>query len=367
MRHSKGLRRQVLLVAFILFCTRVLADQVEIQWERQDGASAYDLEIQSGNEVVFQQRFQAKTSSWSGSLPFGVYRYRIRALNQDGDTGPWGEAVPFLATPNTPQPLFPPNKTTVIYKVGGLVTLRWSNVQGIGQFLLLLKGASTPEIKKIVTGNEVELPGLRPDNYSWTVTPILKIRQKKEEEAQFQIVEAKASEPAKFWLKTVKNSADPVSDLPSREVSLNLLGGFEGGTNYAFPMFAVKFALENGFALGGRYAYGRSSQVGTSVRYQSVRLNLSYYFSGKNFSDFFAQVGAGTDFISASSTTAEQSSRLSKAVDLSIGWQWKPRSSGFNFGLSLGGQYTTQPDITIIDVKFSGLLPLATLFAGYSF
>lgn len=370
MRHSKDQGHRAFFFLLLFYFLRVPiahADQVEIQWEHQEGANEYDLEIETGHKVVFQQRFPSKTTSWSGALPFGSYLYRIRAINQDGVTGPWSEPIPFLATPNTPQPLYPPDKTTVIYKPDVAVTLKWSKVSGISQFLLLLNGASSAEIRKIVTGNEVEIPSLRPDDYTWTVTPILRIRVKTGQQAQSQIVEAKASEPANFRLRVVKDSLNPLSELPIRKISLNFSAGIEAGTSYVFPMFAMKAALEKGFALGLRYAYGRSSVGAASLRYQSLRLNASYYFSEKHFSGIFAQLGAGADFFSAATATAEEGGRLSKAVDLALGWQWKPSSSGLNLAISLGGQYATRPDINIVDVQFSGLLPLATLLLGYAF
>ncbi len=140
--------------------------------------------MKSEKEVIFVKRFPAKETSWRGALPFGKYTYRLRAIDEDGESGRWSAPIPFFVTPPPPRLLVPPDKSTVLNRSRSPIQLKWSETEGVEKYLLILTRKAPPvEVKKVIDGNEFSLPPLKAAEYSWQVKPILEDAKKEPEPA----------------------------------------------------------------------------------------------------------------------------------------------------------------------------------------
>ncbi|MBY0370855.1 hypothetical protein K2X33_09230 [bacterium] len=91
------------------------AQQASLEWNPIEGAVAYEIEVTRNGNSVIRKRLEAGKTQWAGNLPYGIYSFRLRAIDWAGQEGEWSEAQPLLASPPAPVLTNPVDKTLFPY------------------------------------------------------------------------------------------------------------------------------------------------------------------------------------------------------------------------------------------------------------
>jgi len=194
---------KLILMLLSLEMMHARADELTIEWDRDPQAAQYELQVQRGEEVVFNKRFEGKTSSWKGDLPFGSYAYKLRSFDTRGRASAWSDPTPFFVTPPPPSLLIPPNASKVLSRSKLGVAFKWSDVRGVKKYVLTVFGAAQP-IRLVVEGTQATVPQLSPGDYSWQVAPIFTTAGKGESS---EVADVKTSALFKFQVEMVQGGS----------------------------------------------------------------------------------------------------------------------------------------------------------------
>jgi hypothetical protein len=352
-------RPVILFAAFFLLPHGLRADRVDIHWHAMEGASQYELQIRNESGIVLDRLFPQSVNSWNGSFPSGTYSYRLRALDSEGNIGPWGTATAFLVTPTPPKLLLPANQARILCRPGSEIRLKWGKTEEVTRYLVDVRSAeisSAIRVHKVVTGVEINLGALPPGSYFWQVKPVLN-DARSGEDASFQVVDAKASER---WQFTVDHHRLGVfGEYPSFGVSV----GAQAGTAYYFPQFEAQIFTWSETALGFSYGYAKSNNGSASLMMNEILFTLKKYFGRKQFLPF-GEIGLGADLFSATAATSQTHAALTGK--LAAGVQWRS-TAGVTIDLALGARYGTTSGITLFPVRMEGFLPAFSASVGYLF
>lgn len=115
---------------FLLFALTLgvcaLGQQAHLEWEALSGAVSYEIEILRPGQATLQQRIDGGKSEWSGNLPYGIYSFRLRAIDWAGQKSEWSTAQQFIASPPAPEPLGPASQARfAIESLTAGVLLQW--------------------------------------------------------------------------------------------------------------------------------------------------------------------------------------------------------------------------------------------------
>ncbi len=156
-------------------------------------------------------------------------------------------------------------------------------------------------------------------------------------------------------------------DNPKLDIALGPVAGW----NYLFPLVpAVQFAVTRTFSLGVDFRYAKSTNLGVSSEAMGLMVNLNYFHTHYAFRGLIFNAGVGLYNINLSyndgtTTTTEKISPL--AFQATVGWRGKPHwGLGIDIGLAGGLQYVTKAPAGVFINEFSGVLPLISLYLGYS-
>ncbi|MCB0351157.1 MAG: hypothetical protein KDD38_08235 [Bdellovibrionales bacterium] len=159
-----------------------LKRQINLELEEVEGASSYEIELQSKN-LKKPQTFKMTTPAWKAAIRPAEYQLRMRSYDSRGVPGPWSESIPFLVKLPGPD-LHSPQMNAQIktdeektYKV----TLKWQEVPGTKKYRVdIISTVSGNKTSETFSDNSGEVKLSVADQYTWTVTPISKSNEEGE-------------------------------------------------------------------------------------------------------------------------------------------------------------------------------------------
>ncbi|OFZ22154.1 MAG: hypothetical protein A2X94_08865 [Bdellovibrionales bacterium GWB1_55_8] len=166
-------------ISFLLLLTGTglppaLAKDVSIEWQEIPGASEYEFEIQA-TRASKAKEYRLDSPKWNGDLPYGVYSYRIRALDRRKRAGIWSDPQPVAVMPPAPTPQKPEDGTRLkLYHPKATTTLSWMPVKGAKEYQIEVFRAGKPHLDQMVKTSSVDLGALPPGSYTWKVRAVLK-------------------------------------------------------------------------------------------------------------------------------------------------------------------------------------------------
>lgn len=189
----------LLLLLLGLISTPSFAKDVTLEWDPIDDAVRYGLEIESHSGEQKKRMMNPKKNKWEGDLPFGVYTYRVHAVDRVDRPGEWSDARPLVVLPNAPRPLFPEDGADVsIFEKSEAKIFKWENVPEAQEYKIVIMKDGAPLFTRTVTGNEAEFRDLGPGEYSWSVQPIIKAPGRAPASLSGREWAGQASKPASF-------------------------------------------------------------------------------------------------------------------------------------------------------------------------
>ena len=139
------------------------------------------------------------------------------------------------------------------------------------------------------------------------------------------------------------------------------------GTNYFYPVVpSIQMAMGRGFSLGIDLRWTQFAKLGVASHALGVMANVNYYYNRNTFRGLFFSAGVGLYSLELKNA-AKTESQMPIAVQGLMGWRLKPRwAYGVDIGLAGGVQYITKKSGGLTN-DFGGLMPVATLYLGYTF
>ncbi len=158
--------------------------------------------------------------------------------------------------------------------------------------------------------------------------------------------------------------ADTYNNLPKQTLSLAL--GITAGFNYYYPDLHVQLALGRDVSIGLQPMFASYSNSSSGVTAFGSYLTATYYYTHAAFRGFMFEGGAGLFHINANTSTAS-SSQTAFGGKLTTGWRghalW---DLGLDIGVEAGFQYVSS-STNVVNLSFSGFLPLISAYVAYSF
>lgn len=149
------------------------AKEVDIEWERVELASKYQIQIMRDGSKVIQQELAGER--WGGDLKPGNYEYRIRTMDRLGRWGEWSAPLELIVLPDAPV-THPATPAGFHGKVGS-AELSWDKVPGVDGYRVRLFGmeGGNPIETRAVDDTHAKLLNLGPGHYRWQVSGIVKV------------------------------------------------------------------------------------------------------------------------------------------------------------------------------------------------
>ena len=145
--------------------------------------------------------------------------------------------------------------------------------------------------------------------------------------------------------------------------------GVVAGLNYLFvPVPQFQVALGRSFSLGIEPLYASFDLNNAAIRAYGGFINLSYYYTHFAFRGLLFNVGGGMYNIEVTRTTGTQK-QSPIAMNATVQWRGKAHwGLGVDIGVGAGLQAVFADDVLNgVATEFNGVLPLFTLYLGYSF
>ena len=163
------MRRLGLLLLFAT--TSVHAKEVSIRWVPLRKAVRYELRIEHEGEV--EREVKVQTTHWKGEVEYGLYVYRVRAIDRVGRPGKWSSVKPLAAMPEAPELISPSEEKLVRYDPRAQISYRWKAVKGVHRYFVeVLRGRAVVASAE-ADGTSATLEGLPSGNYRWRVAPVM--------------------------------------------------------------------------------------------------------------------------------------------------------------------------------------------------
>jgi len=193
------------LLVLSLIATPAFAKDVTLQWDPIDDAVRYGLEIESHSGAQKKRMMNPKKNKWEGDLPFGVYTYRVHAVDRVDRPGEWSDPRPLIVLPNAPRPLFPEDGAdlAILEKTEAKI-FKWESVPEAQDYKLVVMKDGAPVLTRTVTGTEANLSELGLGEYTWTVQPIIKAPDRAPASLSGREWPGQASKPASFEIEYKK-------------------------------------------------------------------------------------------------------------------------------------------------------------------
>jgi hypothetical protein len=161
----------ILFFLFALSAKIALAKQVNLEWDKVDGAVRYELLIEKDGKPAVQT-FTPK-AEWNGDLGFGVYVYQIRGADKSGRSGEWSQMNPLVVMSDAPKKLAPISKQKLKLMQNQALHLEWEPIEGVHEYYLEIFQAKKLVLGSTVDTNEFRTAQLPEGIYSWRVTGVL--------------------------------------------------------------------------------------------------------------------------------------------------------------------------------------------------
>ncbi len=171
--------RFLLAVLFVLIgASSAFAKNAKLEWTEIVGAEGYEIEFVPEKGV--KQTHRAKSASWKGDLPEGLYRYRIRGADRFKRPGTWSDALTLLLMP-APVDLDSPSSGTQLAYFGGSpqIILKWKPRDGVHVYRVRVwQGAQLVRDQKVAS-TSLALDGMKDGAFRWQVTGWFEARPKR--------------------------------------------------------------------------------------------------------------------------------------------------------------------------------------------
>jgi hypothetical protein len=145
---------------------------LSFDWPKIPGAKGYQIEFVSGKNKL---KFDTKSAKWSGKIPPGRYKFRLRSTDKIGAPGPWSDKIPLtVKMPMVVQTLPKEAKkirTKSIKKEK--IRFEWAKLGNAGIYKIeVINEDDDVVIEKDIKNNFYETTLPVAQNYKWTVYAI---------------------------------------------------------------------------------------------------------------------------------------------------------------------------------------------------
>ena len=172
-----------MIMLLTLYCSLIYAYAgeagkiVAIEWEKINNSVAYELAIErpgerSGRPVVNKRM---ASTMWKGSLPFGAYRYKLRAVDRFKRPGIWSEYRALIVMPQAPAPREPHDGASIVRYDPALSTiLSWECVDGVSRYIVEIKNDGGV-IHRMTDVCHIDIGPIKSGKYFWNVKPVIEM------------------------------------------------------------------------------------------------------------------------------------------------------------------------------------------------
>ncbi len=193
------------------------AKEVTLNWEVVEGSTRYELEIES-SAAGPTKMIRAEKSEWRGDLPFGVYSYRVRAIDRVKRPGSWTEKRPLVVVPAAPRLIQPKDGEKIsVLRANDPKILKWEKLAGTEAYKLQIFRDGAPVFSKEIQGTEANLAELSPGNYTWSIQAVIRAPRRALASLQNRTWNGKESDASSFKIEYRELEA-PKTLFPSGEI-----------------------------------------------------------------------------------------------------------------------------------------------------
>ena len=164
----------ILLWATHLFLPSAGAKSVTLTWDIVEGATQYELELSRGDTVLEHQIVDGSMRQWVGTVPAGIYRYRVRGFGREHSQGEWSQRAWVVVKPPSPALVLPHDGQE--FGLNQNIFLQWKQTDGSREINFDLQiRLDKKEVRTYQPGTSQEwvLSHSLPGNYQWRVRPAL--------------------------------------------------------------------------------------------------------------------------------------------------------------------------------------------------
>jgi len=171
-----------------------------------------------------------------------------------------------------------------------------------------------------------------------------------------------ARQPANTSPYTLKTSVLKSKESPILDISTGMIAGL----SYFYPMVHLQVNVMDTVGLGVMGSYFNSTDSLTTVSGYGGFVTLNYYHTHFPFRGLFFQFAGGMYPIEITSTLGAEKVQPFALMG-SVQWRGKAYwGLPFDIGVGLGAQYISSTTTNVV-IDFKGILPMLSLFLGYSF
>jgi hypothetical protein len=146
-----------------------------LKWEEVEGSTRYELEIVSHSEELPPKKIKAEKPNWNGDLPFGVYSYRVRAIDRAKRPGDWTDKLPLVVVPTAPRAESPSDGETIsVLSDADPKILSWEPQPGASAYKVTVFQNDALVLTKTVTESQINLAELPRGDFTWSVSAVVR-------------------------------------------------------------------------------------------------------------------------------------------------------------------------------------------------
>jgi len=165
-----------MILLHFLFAVLSIAKPVTLEWDAMDQAISYEIEIrpQNGNSLFFSLNQRV----WNGELDFGVYTYRVRAVDKLNRPGNWSSTQKLVVLSPAPK-LNSPEDGAELSMAGNSseVVLSWKPTEGASKYVVSIYQNGKLISTSTVGENSFRTKALNSGTYEWEVKAVLESNQ----------------------------------------------------------------------------------------------------------------------------------------------------------------------------------------------
>ncbi|MCB0347843.1 MAG: hypothetical protein KDD37_03365 [Bdellovibrionales bacterium] len=160
---------------FSLLISFCFSRTVDFSWEAFDDAKAYQIQISTDTDFKkILQKKVIKAPAFSADLNYGLYYYRVRAIDNSKRPGVWSETERIIVKPYAPEPQTPKAGAVIRRFEKDVATeFSWKSSSDIKDFQILIsKDTGEVIIEKNLTSNKWVWKPENEGRYRWKVRAI---------------------------------------------------------------------------------------------------------------------------------------------------------------------------------------------------
>lgn len=169
--------RCVICVCASVYSIGALGKSVTLRWETVKKAVSYEVEVLKDGKSLLTEAVESEEPKWKKEFPPGLYRYHVRAIDNDGKPGEWTKLQSFIIPADAPELIFPKGK--VLHDVKEPVHFEWKEVPGALEYEVEVTETTesgTPKVtRKRVKETFVDVPVETQGNYSFNVRALASV------------------------------------------------------------------------------------------------------------------------------------------------------------------------------------------------